>query len=68
MSTIIEVFPEGQALIEAAATRLAQSIRNAVAARDRALVVLTGGGNGIGLLKSLVGRRDRLAQGAPVLG
>lgn len=55
MSTIIEVFPDGQALAEAAANRLADSIRTAVAARDRALVVLTGGGNGIGLLKSLAG-------------
>jgi 6-phosphogluconolactonase len=56
VSTVIEVFPAGEALVEAAANRLADSIRNAVAARDRALVVLTGGGNGIGLLESLVGR------------
>ncbi|OBH81378.1 6-phosphogluconolactonase [Mycobacterium scrofulaceum] len=55
MSTIIEVFPDSTALVEAAAARLADTIRNAVAARDRALVVLTGGGNGIGLLKSLAG-------------
>ncbi|EFG74415.1 6-phosphogluconolactonase [Mycobacterium parascrofulaceum ATCC BAA-614] len=55
MSTIIEVFPEAQALVDAAASRLADSIRTAVAARDRALVVLTGGSNGIGLLKSLAG-------------
>ncbi|WP_102417860.1 6-phosphogluconolactonase [Mycobacterium sp. 4858] len=55
MSTIIEVFPESQALVEAAANRLAGTIREAVAARDRALVVLTGGGNGIGLLESLAG-------------
>ena len=54
MSTIIEVFPEGRALVEAAANRFADSIRNAVAARDRALVVLTGGSNGIGLLEALV--------------
>ncbi|OCB37650.1 6-phosphogluconolactonase [Mycobacterium malmoense] len=55
MSTIMEVFPEAQALVDAAASRLADSIRTAVAARDRALVVLTGGSNGIGLLKSLAG-------------
>lgn len=55
MSTIVEVFPQSKALVEAAANRLAESIRNAVAARDRALVVLTGGGNGIGLLESLAG-------------
>lgn len=55
MSPVIEVFPDSQALVEAAATRLADSIRAAVAARDRALVVLTGGGNGIGLLEALAG-------------
>ncbi|BBZ44629.1 6-phosphogluconolactonase [Mycobacterium parmense] len=53
MSTVVEIFPESQTLVAAAAKRLADSIQTAVAARDRALIVLTGGGNGIGLLKSL---------------
>ncbi|ASW91004.1 6-phosphogluconolactonase [Mycobacterium marseillense] len=56
MSTSIEIFPDSQALVAAAATRLTDTIANAVAARGRALVVLTGGGNGIGLLESLVDR------------
>ncbi|WP_238963818.1 6-phosphogluconolactonase [Mycobacterium paraintracellulare] len=56
MSTIIEIFPDSQALVDAAATRLTDTIGKAVAARGRALVVLTGGGNGIGLLRSLVDR------------
>lgn len=56
MSTSIEIFPDSQALVAAAATRLTDTIANAVAARGRALVVLTGGGNGIGMLESLVDR------------
>lgn len=56
MSTSIEIFPDSQGLVDAAATRLADTIGKAVAARGRALVVLTGGGNGIGLLRSLVDR------------
>ncbi|OBH72245.1 6-phosphogluconolactonase [Mycobacterium intracellulare] len=56
MSTSIEIFPDSQALVDAAAARLTDTIGNAVAARGRALVVLTGGGNGIGLLRSLVDR------------
>ncbi|WP_196766058.1 6-phosphogluconolactonase, partial [Mycobacterium avium] len=56
MSTRIEIFPDSQALVTAAAARLVDTIADAVAARGRALIVLTGGGNGIGLLKSLAGR------------
>lgn len=56
MSTSIEIFPDSQALVDAAASRLTDTIGKAVAARGRALVVLTGGGNGIGLLRSLVDR------------
>lgn len=53
MSTTVEVFPDSETLVEAAGRRLVETIRAAVAARGRALVVLTGGGNGIGLLKYL---------------
>jgi 6-phosphogluconolactonase len=53
VSTVVEVFPESRTLIGAAAKRLVTTIATAVAARGRALIVLTGGGNGIGLLKSL---------------
>ncbi|CPR12208.1 6-phosphogluconolactonase [Mycobacterium bohemicum DSM 44277] len=53
MSTEIEVFPDSEALVGAAARRLVDAIEAAAAARGRALVVLTGGSNGIGLLRSL---------------
>ena len=53
MSTVVEIFPESETLVGAAARRLVDTIQIAVAARGRALVVLTGGSNGIGLLRSL---------------
>jgi len=53
MSSVVEVFPDGEALVEAAGGRLVDTIQSAVAARGRALIVLTGGGNGIGLLQYL---------------
>ncbi|WP_077098761.1 6-phosphogluconolactonase [Mycobacterium terramassiliense] len=57
MTPIVEVFPDGDALVEAAGGRLVDTIGSAVAARGRALIVLTGGGNGIGLLKHLRGQQ-----------
>jgi 6-phosphogluconolactonase len=53
MSTVVEVFPDSQALVAVAGARLVDTIQNAVIVRGRALVVLTGGGNGIGMLKHL---------------
>ncbi len=53
MNTVVEVFPQTQELIEAAVRRLVDSVHNAVRARGRALIVLTGGSNGIGLLRRL---------------
>lgn len=53
MSTVVEIFPGSGTLVGAAARRLVDTIRTAVAARGRALIVLTGGSNGIGLLRSL---------------
>ncbi|MDT5259277.1 MAG: 6-phosphogluconolactonase [Mycobacterium sp.] len=53
MSPIVEVFPDGDALVEAAGARLVDTIQTAVTDRGRALIVLTGGGNGIGLLRYL---------------
>ncbi|OBI55985.1 6-phosphogluconolactonase [Mycobacterium sp. E787] len=53
MSPEVEVFPDGDALVEAAGGRLVDTIHSAVTARGRALIVLTGGGNGIGLLRHL---------------
>jgi 6-phosphogluconolactonase len=53
MSAIIDIFPDGEALVEAGGRRLADAIRAAVAARGRAQIVLTGSGNGIALLRYL---------------
>jgi 6-phosphogluconolactonase len=57
---VVEVFPDSDALVEAAGRRLVDTIRAAVSARGRALIVLTGGGNGIGLLKYLAGRAGEI--------
>ena len=54
---IIETYPDSAALVTAAGDRLVAAIESAVAARERALIVLTGGGTGIGLLKH-VGEHD----------
>ena len=53
MSTVVEVFPDSRALVGTAGDRLIGAIQTAVAARGRALLVLTGGGNGIALLQHL---------------
>ncbi|SPM37152.1 6-phosphogluconolactonase/Glucosamine-6-phosphateisomerase/deaminase [Mycobacterium rhizamassiliense] len=55
MSNEVEVFPDSDALVEAAGSQLVKTISAAISARGRALIVLTGGGNGIGLLKYLAG-------------
>jgi 6-phosphogluconolactonase len=60
MSPIVEVFEDGDALVEAAGERLIKTIQDATAARGRALIVLTGGGNGIGLLRYLATKREQI--------
>ncbi len=53
MSTTVEIFPDGEALVAAAGNRLIDTVQGAVATRGRALIVLTGGGTVIALLKHL---------------
>lgn len=53
MNTTVEVFPDNTALVDAAGARLVNSIQTAITDRGRALIVLTGGGNGIALLRYL---------------
>ncbi len=53
MSTEIKIFPGTDELVEAAGQRLIGVIADAIAARGRATIVLTGGGNGTGLLRYL---------------
>ncbi len=50
---IVSTHPGVDELVAAAGDRLADAIESAVAARGRALVVLTGGGTGIALLRRL---------------
>lgn len=50
---IVATFPDADALVAAAGDRLADAVESAIAARGRALVVLTGGGTGIALLHRL---------------
>ncbi|MCV7196677.1 6-phosphogluconolactonase [Mycobacterium angelicum] len=60
MSTDIETFPDAKALVEAAGNRLIDAIGAAVAARGRALIVLTGGGNGNALMSYLADQGSRV--------
>ena len=50
---IVDTYPDTDALVNAAGDRLAEAIAAAISERGRAMVVLTGGGTGIGLLKVL---------------
>lgn len=49
----VAIYPSTDDLIAAAGDRLADAIEAALAARGRALIVLTGGGSGIALLRRL---------------
>jgi 6-phosphogluconolactonase len=60
MSTLVEKFADGDALVAAASERLIGVIDAAVAARGQALVVLTGGGNGNRLLEYLRAHGQRI--------
>ncbi|MGH3969049.1 MAG: 6-phosphogluconolactonase [Mycobacterium sp.] len=60
MSTSVETFPDSDALVAAAGERLIGVIESAAAARGRALIVLTGGGNGNRLLRYLAAQRQRV--------
>jgi 6-phosphogluconolactonase len=53
VSTTVEIFPDSEALVAAAGQRLIDTIGAAVADRGQALIVLTGGGNGVALLRHL---------------
>ena len=53
MAVTVETYPDTATLVAAAGDRLAGAIAAAVAERGRAMIVLTGGGTGIALLKRL---------------
>ncbi len=60
MSAIIEKYSDSAALVAAAGDRLVGAVKDAIDKRGRALVVLTGGGTGIGLLKRVGERADEI--------
>jgi 6-phosphogluconolactonase len=60
VSAIIEKYPDTDALVAAAGDRLVDAITDAIKKRGRALVVLTGGGTGIGLLKRVGEQADKI--------
>ena len=57
MAATIETYADAEALVDAAGDRLAAAITAAVTARGRAVIVLTGGGTGVALLKRLGAHR-----------
>jgi 6-phosphogluconolactonase len=60
VSAIIEKYSDTAALVAAAGDRLVGAVKDAIDKRGRALVVLTGGGTGIGLLKRVGERADEI--------
>lgn len=60
MTPIIETYSDTDALVVATGDRLVDAIIVAIADRDKATVVLTGGGTGIGLLKRVGERSDEI--------
>lgn len=60
MSTVIEKYPDTDALVAAAGDRLVGAITDAISRRGRALIVLTGGGTGTGLLKRVREQADAI--------
>jgi len=60
VTTVVERYSDADALVAAAGDRLIGAITAAIGARGRALVVLTGGGTGIALLKRVGERADEI--------
>ncbi len=60
MNTVVERYPDKDALVQAAGDRLVDAITAAIAARGQASVVLTGGGTGIGMLERVRERSDEI--------
>jgi len=58
VSTSVETFPDSDALAAAAGERLVDVIGSAVAARGRAVIVLTGGSNGNRILRYLAAHSE----------
>lgn len=61
--TSVQTYPDADALVAAAGDRLVSAIESAIAARGQALIVLTGGGTGIGLLRRVREHAQRIDWG-----
>ena len=60
MSPIVEKYADSAALVAAAGDRLVAAITDAIEKRGKAQIVLTGGGTGIGLLKRVGERGEKI--------
>ncbi len=60
MTPVVETYSGPDALVAAAGDRLVGAVEPAIAARGRALIVLTGGGTGIGLLRRAGAHAQRI--------
>jgi 6-phosphogluconolactonase len=60
MSPVVEKYPDTAALVAAAGDRLVGAITDAIDKRGTAQIVLTGGGTGVGLLKRVGERGDKI--------
>jgi 6-phosphogluconolactonase len=60
MSTVVEKFADTDALVAAAGDRLVGAITDAIDERGQAHIVLTGGGTGVGLLKRVGERGEKI--------
>lgn len=63
MNHVVQTYTDQQELVAAAGDRLAEAITAAIAARGRALIVLTGGGTGIGMLSRVAENPGRIDWG-----
>jgi 6-phosphogluconolactonase len=60
MSPVVEKYPDTAALVAAAGDRLVDAITDAIDKRGKAQIVLTGGGTGVGMLKRVGERGDKI--------
>jgi 6-phosphogluconolactonase len=60
MSPVVEKYPDTAALVAAAGDRLVDAITDATDKRGKAQIVLTGGGTGVGMLKRVGERGDKI--------
>lgn len=60
MSPVVEKYPDTAALVAAAGDRLVGAITDAIDKRGTAQIVLTGGGTGVGLLKRVGERGEKI--------